>query len=130
MCDRYDCWSIDSDSMIPAQVQFNILANSFLHLIKFLRRNQDDNIHKSPAEQGEINKCRVRDNAKTQFHAQLGHQDKGCAINGLVVYNDWDLKPLINMDILTFKVIINNYKFALLIILCKIVFKMDILTFW
>ena len=30
----------------------------------------------------------------TQYHAQLGLPDKGRAINGLVVYNKWDLEPL------------------------------------
>ncbi len=30
----------------------------------------------------------------TQYHAQLGLQDKGHAIKGLVVYNSWDLEPL------------------------------------
>ena len=30
----------------------------------------------------------------TQYHAQLGLRDKGRAINGLVVCNNWDLKPL------------------------------------
>ena len=29
-----------------------------------------------------------------QYHAQLGLPDKGGAINGLVVCNDWDLEPL------------------------------------
>ena len=28
-----------------------------------------------------------------QYHAQLGLPDKGRAIRGLVVYNDWDLEP-------------------------------------
>ncbi len=27
------------------------------------------------------------------FHAQLGLTDKGRAIKGLVVYNNWDLEP-------------------------------------
>ena len=31
--------------------------------------------------------------ATTQFHAQLGLQDKGRKIKGLVVSNDWDLDP-------------------------------------
>ena len=30
----------------------------------------------------------------TQYHAQLGLLDKGCAIKGLVVCNNWDLEPL------------------------------------
>ncbi len=30
----------------------------------------------------------------TQFQAQLGIQDKICAIKGLIVFNDWDLEPL------------------------------------
>ena len=30
----------------------------------------------------------------TQHHAQLKLTDKGCAIKGLVVCNDWDLVPL------------------------------------
>ena len=30
----------------------------------------------------------------TQYHAQLGLPDKGCAIRGLVVCNNWDLEPL------------------------------------
>ena len=30
----------------------------------------------------------------TQYHAQLGLPDKGRAIKGLVVYNNWDLQPL------------------------------------
>ena len=30
----------------------------------------------------------------TQHHAQLGIPDKGCAIKGLVVCNNWDLEPL------------------------------------
>ena len=30
----------------------------------------------------------------TQYHAQLGLPDKGRAIKGLVVCNDWDLEPL------------------------------------
>ena len=30
----------------------------------------------------------------TQYHAQLGLQDKGHAIKGLVVCNSWDLEPL------------------------------------
>ena len=30
----------------------------------------------------------------TQYHAQLGLQDKGRAMKGLVVCNDWDLEPL------------------------------------
>ncbi len=30
----------------------------------------------------------------TQYHEQLGHPDKGCAIKGLVICNDWDLVPL------------------------------------
>ncbi len=29
-----------------------------------------------------------------QYHAQLGLHDKGRAIKGLVVCNDWDLEPL------------------------------------
>ncbi len=29
----------------------------------------------------------------TQYHAQLGLQDKGRAIKGLVVCNSWDLEP-------------------------------------
>ena len=31
---------------------------------------------------------------ETQYHAQLGLPDKGCAIKGLVVCNDVDLEPL------------------------------------
>ena len=30
----------------------------------------------------------------TQYHAQSGLSDKGRAIKGLVVSNDWDLEPL------------------------------------
>ena len=30
----------------------------------------------------------------TKYHAQLGLQDKGRAIKGLVVCNNWDLDPL------------------------------------
>ena len=30
----------------------------------------------------------------TQYHAQLGLPDKGRAIKGLVVCNNWDLEPL------------------------------------
>ena len=30
----------------------------------------------------------------TQYHAQLGFPDKGRAIKGFVVCNDWDLEPL------------------------------------
>ncbi len=30
----------------------------------------------------------------TQYHAQFGLQDKGHAIKGLVVWNNWDLEPL------------------------------------
>ena len=30
----------------------------------------------------------------TQCHAQLGLSDKGRAIKGLVVCNNWDLEPL------------------------------------
>ena len=30
----------------------------------------------------------------TQYHAQLGYPDKGRAIKGLVVCNNWDLGPL------------------------------------
>ena len=30
----------------------------------------------------------------TQYHAQLGLPDKGCAIKVLVVCNSWDLEPL------------------------------------
>ena len=30
----------------------------------------------------------------TQYHVQLGLQDKGRAIKGLVVCNNWDLEPL------------------------------------
>ena len=30
----------------------------------------------------------------SMYHAQLGLPDKGCAINGLVVCNNWDLEPL------------------------------------
>ncbi len=30
----------------------------------------------------------------TQYHAQLGLADKGLAIKGLVVCNNWDLEPL------------------------------------
>ena len=30
----------------------------------------------------------------TQYHAQLGLTDKGRAIKGLVVCNNWDLEPL------------------------------------
>ncbi len=30
----------------------------------------------------------------TQFHAQLGLLDKGRAIKGLVVCNNWDIEPL------------------------------------
>ena len=29
----------------------------------------------------------------TQYHAQLGHPDKGRAIKGLIVCNDWGLEP-------------------------------------
>ena len=29
----------------------------------------------------------------TQYHAQLGLPDKGRAIKGLVVYNNWNLQP-------------------------------------
>ncbi len=31
---------------------------------------------------------------ETQYHAQLGLPDKGCAIKGLVVWNNWVLEPL------------------------------------
>ncbi len=30
----------------------------------------------------------------TQYHAQLGLPDKGRAIKGMVVCNNWDLEPL------------------------------------
>ncbi len=30
----------------------------------------------------------------THYHVQLGLLDKGYVINGLVVFNDWDLEPL------------------------------------
>ncbi len=30
----------------------------------------------------------------TQYVTHLGLQNKGSAINGFVVFNDWDLKPL------------------------------------
>ncbi len=30
----------------------------------------------------------------TQYHTQLGLPEKGHAIKGLVVCNDWDLEPL------------------------------------
>ena len=30
----------------------------------------------------------------THYHAQLELPDKGCAIRGLVVCNNWDLEPL------------------------------------
>ena len=30
----------------------------------------------------------------TQYHAQLGLSDKGRALKGLVVCNNWDLEPL------------------------------------
>ena len=30
----------------------------------------------------------------TQYHAQLGLPDKGCAIKKLVISNSWDLEPL------------------------------------
>ncbi len=30
----------------------------------------------------------------THYHAQLGLQDKGRTIKGLVVCNNWDLQPL------------------------------------
>ena len=29
----------------------------------------------------------------THYHSQLGLQDEGRAIKGLVVYNSWDLEP-------------------------------------
>ena len=31
---------------------------------------------------------------ETQYHVQLGLPDKGRAIKGLVVCNNWDLEPL------------------------------------
>ena len=31
---------------------------------------------------------------ETQYHAQLGLPDKGCALNGLEVCNDVNLEPL------------------------------------
>ena len=34
----------------------------------------------------------------TNYHAQLGLPDKGCAIKGLVVCNNWDLEPLDLLD--------------------------------
>ena len=30
----------------------------------------------------------------TQYNAQFALRDKGCATNGLVICNEWDLKPL------------------------------------
>ncbi len=36
----------------------------------------------------------------TQYHAQLRLQDKGRAIKGLVVYNNWDLEPLVLLNAL------------------------------
>ena len=30
----------------------------------------------------------------TQYHEQMGLPDKGRAIKGMVIYNDWDLEPL------------------------------------
>ncbi len=38
--------------------------------------------------------CLGPETGATQYHAQLGLPDKGCAIKGLVVYNSWDLEPL------------------------------------
>ena len=34
----------------------------------------------------------------TQYNAQLGLPDKGCAIKGLVVCNSWDLEPLVLLN--------------------------------
>ncbi len=34
----------------------------------------------------------------TEYHAQLGHSDKGRVIKGLVVCTDWDLEPLDLLD--------------------------------
>ena len=30
----------------------------------------------------------------THYHAKMGLPDKGCAMKGLVVCNNWDLEPL------------------------------------
>ncbi len=46
-------------------------------------------------KQGE---CLVKKTGATQYHAQIGLPDKGCAFKGLVVCNSWDLEPL---DLLT-----------------------------
>ena len=34
----------------------------------------------------------------TQYHAQLGLPDKGRAIKELVVFNNWDLEPLVLLN--------------------------------
>ncbi len=38
--------------------------------------------------------CLSPETGATQYHAQLGLPDKGCAIKELVVCNSWDLEPL------------------------------------
>ena len=37
----------------------------------------------------------------TQYHADLGHPDKGLAIKGLVVFNIWILEPLDLLNCMT-----------------------------
>ncbi len=41
----------------------------------------------------------------TQYHSQLGLSDKGRAIKGLVVCNNWDLEPL---DLLSREIVDKN----------------------
>ena len=43
----------------------------------------------------------------SHYHAQLGLHDKGHAIKGYVVCNDWDLEPLIPLNCLPYVII--NY---------------------
>ncbi len=38
---------------------------------------------------------------RTQYHSQLSLPDKGCAIKGLVVCNNWDIEPLDLLNDLT-----------------------------
>ncbi len=38
--------------------------------------------------------CLSPETGATQYHAQLGLPDKGRAIKGLVVCNNWDQEPL------------------------------------
>jgi len=59
----------------------------------------------------------------TQYHAQLGLPDKGRAIKGLLVCNNWDLKPL---DLLNGLALLDCYQpcpkvlFSLFYNLCNI----------